>query len=260
MRTLLMSCIAMTMLWSPAPALAGGHSGVTSGMDERIKAALANPERPADHVERDVRSQPEVVLKLLDLQPGQAVVDIFGGGGYYAELLAGMVGPDGKVILQNNSPYEKWVADTLQERFVEQQWAPIEVLKSEVDDLQLAPNSLDAALMVMSYHDLHYFAPDRGWDRTDVPAFLSQVFAALQSGAQFVIVDHAATAGTGASAAQDLHRIEDAYVEAEVLAAGFAKAGSSDALRNSQDARTKLVFDKSIRGGTDRFVLAFVKP
>lgn len=241
-----------------SPAFGGGHQA--PAVDSRIAAALANPERPAEHIERDARSRPEVVLSLLDLQAGDAVVDIFGGGGYYAELLAGVVGAQGRVVLQNNTPYEKWVADALQKRFVDEQWPPIEVLKSEVDDLQLGNASLDAALMVMSYHDLHFYAPDRGWNDTDVPAFLAQVHAALRPGGRFVIVDHAAASGSGPDAAQNLHRIDEAFVQAELEAAGFELVASSNALRNPDDPRDKLVFDKRIRGRTDRFVLAFTKP
>jgi predicted methyltransferase len=47
---------------------------------------------------------------------------------------------------------------------------------------------------------------------------------------------------------------------AALAAAGFVLAGESDALRNPADDRTKLVFDKSVRGKTDQFTLKFRKP
>jgi len=46
----------------------------------------------------------------------------------------------------------------------------------------------------------------------------------------------------------------------EVKAAGFELVGSSDLLRNPNDARTLKVFDPAIRGKTDQFVLKFRKP
>jgi predicted methyltransferase len=49
-------------------------------------------------------------------------------------------------------------------------------------------------------------------------------------------------------------------VKKEVLAAGFKFVGESKALRNPADPRDKLVFDKSIRGHTDQFILKFRKP
>ena len=222
-----------------------------------IARAIANESRTDQHRERDARSKPEVVLGLLDLQPGQTVVDVFGGGGYYAELMAGIVGPEGTVILHNNTPYSRFVEKQLNERYAGNAVPSIRLLKSEVDDLKLEPGSIDAALMVMSYHDLFVHAPDRGWDNTDVPLFFSQLHAALKPGGRLVIVDHAAVDGTGKSAAQEVHRIDEAWARQDIERNGFRFVAGSDALRNPEDDRTKMVFDKSIRGKTDRFILAF---
>ncbi len=230
------------------------------GVTDSVAAAIANPERPADQRERDARSKPEVVLPLLALESGDTAADIMGGGGYYAELIAGVVGKQGKVILHNNTPYAKFVEKQLNERYVAQSRPPITVLKSEVDDLQLGIETLDAALMVMSYHDLYYRAPERGWGDTDVGLFFAQVLAALKPGGRLVIVDHAAAEGTGSSAAQTIHRIEEAYAREDAVGAGFRFVTRNQALRNPDDDHTKMVFDKEIRGKTDRFILVFEKP
>lgn len=239
-----------------------GCCGITGAWadDDAISAAIANDGRTAEHRERDARSKPEIILGLLDLESGQNVVDIFGGGGYYAELMASIVGPDGTVILHNNTPYSRFVEKQLKARYVDNEVPGIVLLKSEVDDLQLAPNSLDAALMVMSYHDLYQYNPERGWGKTDVPAFFAQVRAALRPGGKLLIVDHSAKEGSGNSAAQDNHRIDAAYARAEIEGDGFRFVTGSDALSNPDDDRTKMVFDKSIRGKTDRFILLFEKP
>lgn len=225
--------------------------------EEAIARAIANESRTDQHRERDARSKPEVVLGLLDLRPGQTVADIFGGGGYYAELIAGVIGPEGTVILHNNTPYSRFVEKQINERYAGNFMPSIRLLKSEVDDLKLEPGSLDAVLMVMSYHDLYIHAPDRGWDNTDVPLFFSQLHAALKPGGRLVVVDHAAADGTGTSATQQIHRIDEAWAKQDIEGNGFRFVDSSDALRNPDDDRTKMVFDKSIRGKTDRFILAF---
>ena len=72
-----------------------------------------------------------------------------------------------------------------------------------------------------------------------------------------MIVDHAAVDGSGKSAAQTIHRIDEAFVKQEIENNGFRLVTSSDALRNPQDDRSKMVFDPSIRGKTDRFILLF---
>jgi len=222
-----------------------------------IARAIASEHRTDADRKRDARSKPAVILGLLDLHEGQAVADILGGGGYYSVLLAGVVGPEGKVILQNNTPYSRFSEKRNQERFGNNQVPGLVLLKSEVDDLKLEPNSLDAALMVMSYHDLYFYSEDRGWGHTDVPLFFAQVHAALKPGGKLLIVDHAAVDGTGSSAAQNLHRIDEAFTKKDVESNGFRFVTSSDALRNPRDDRTKLVFDPSIRGKTDRFILLF---
>jgi predicted methyltransferase len=49
-------------------------------------------------------------------------------------------------------------------------------------------------------------------------------------------------------------------VKTEVTAAGFEYVASSDILANPADPRTANVFDPSIRGKTDQFILKFRKP
>jgi predicted methyltransferase len=224
-----------------------------------VQAAINNPDRSAADRERDARSHPEVVLGLLDIDSGDTVADIFGGGGYYSELIAGIVRPDGEVILQNNTPYSKWVMESLQVKYIDNTVQGIRVLISEVDDLQLGEQSLDAALMVMSFHDLFYYNPERGWGNTDVSVFLAQVRAALKPGGRLVIVDHAAFPDTGKSAVPEVHRIDEKFARRQIEAAGFTFMTSSDVLRNPDDDKSKMVFDKSVRGTTDRFILVFHK-
>lgn len=227
--------------------------------DELIARAIANEYRTEADRERDARSKPEVILDLLDLNSGQAVIDVFAGGGYYSELLAGIVGDQGQVILQNNYGYAKWVEKYLQERYIDNEVPPITVLRSEVPDLMLSSASLDAALMVMSYHDLYYYNPKAGFERADVPAFFAQIHAALKPGGKLLIVDHAAPDGTGNSMTQEIHRIDEAFAREDIESNGFRFVTSSDALRNPDDDRSQNVFAKSIRGKTDRFILLFEK-
>ena len=182
--------------------------------EDAIAAAMAGENRTDTDRERDARSRPEVILGMLDLQPGDSAADIFGGGGYYAVLMANMVGADGEVILHNNTPYSRFVEKQNNERFGSNQVPNIRLLKSEVDDLKLSPGSLDAVLMVMSYHDLYFYAPDRGWENTDVRLFFSQIRVALKPGGRLVIVDHSAADGSGKSAAQDIHQDRRSLCEA----------------------------------------------
>jgi predicted methyltransferase len=57
-----------------------------------------------------------------------------------------------------------------------------------------------------------------------------------------------------------MHRIDEDFVKTEVESVGFKLDGESDILRNPADAHAVIVFDPSIRGHTDQFLLRFKKP
>ena len=86
------------------------------------------------------------------------------------------------------------------------------------------------------------------------------IFDALKPGGVYVILDHAAQAGSGVRDTNTLHRIDIETVKAEVMAAGFVLDGTSTLLANPDDAHTLNVFDGKIRGHTDTFILKFRKP
>ena len=73
-------------------------------------------------------------------------------------------------------------------------------------------------------------------------------------------VDHAAKAGTGKTAAQDLHRIEESLACSHIISRGFRFEGSFEKLLNPADDLDKVVFDPAVRSRTDRFVQLYRKP
>ena len=219
---------------------------------------LANPNRLAADVERDKRSQPQFVVDLLELQAGDRVVDIFAGGGYYSEILGAVVAPGGEVLMHNNQAYIAYVGDALDQRFNGRVVSGVKRHDREVDNLGLGENTLDAAMIVMSYHDLYHTA--EGWPKIDAKNFMAQIVGALKPGGRFLIVDHAAAPGSGSDSAQVLHRIEESFARKDVEAYGLRYKGSSDALRNEEDDYSLTAFDPKVRGKTDRFILVFEKP
>ena len=82
----------------------------------------------------------------------------------------------------------------------------------------------------------------------------------MKPGGSYIILDHRAAAGAPADVTETLHRIDPATVRREVEAAGFLFDGESKILANPADPRTIKVFDKSIQGHTDQFILKFLKP
>jgi len=86
------------------------------------------------------------------------------------------------------------------------------------------------------------------------------LYAALKPGGRLVVIDHSAIGGSGAEAPNKLHRIDQALVVKAMTDAGFRLEAESGAFANAADPRDKLVFDPSIRGKTDQFMLRFRKP
>ena len=107
--------------------------------------------------------------------------------------------------------------------------------------------------MVLAYHDL--WLTDENRDELN-----RRVFAALKPGGVYGIIDHHAAAGARIDVIQSLHRIEESVIVEEISSAGFSLAARGEFLRNSADDNSVRIFDPSVRGMTDRFVLRFEKP
>lgn len=231
----------------------------TAPAADPVIEAMNKPGRLASDLERDARSRPDAVLPLLQLQAGDRVADIWAGGGYYSELIANIVGPDGEVLLVNNLAYARFAARALEERQAGRSMGSVTVHTREAEDLDLGEASLDAALIIMSYHDLYHVDESSGWRPIDAGNFLGQIHRALKPGARFLVVDHHAAPGSGKASAQDLHRIDVEFAAADISSHGFKLVAESDTLRNPADDHAVMVFDPGVRGKTDRFVLVFEK-
>ncbi len=222
--------------------------------------AVQNSNRPAADRDRDGSRKPAEVMRFFGIKPGMTVLDMFTGGGYYAELLSYVVGPQGKVIAQSNQAYMDFVGDEFEKRFADNRLPNVDILMAENNELSLDADTIDVVMMVLSYHDL-YLEEEDGWPRFDTPAFLAELRKGLKPGGKVAIIDHVAAAGADATeSGNSVHRIDPAVVIADMTAAGFKLGDRTDLLRNPDDDLSKLVFAEGIRGNTDRFVLCFSSP
>ena len=233
--------------------------GAVGAPDKIYADAVAAKTRSDADRERDRRDKPAEILAFAGFKPGQRIADVFGGGGYNAELIAHVVGPKGEVVVVNTAGYAKFAAKDIAERLKDNRLPNVKHHVAEAEDLKLGKETFDGAICVMSYHDLYWVDEKGGWKKIDAGKFLDQVAAALKPGAAFVVVDHAAKEGTGSAAASDLHRIDEAFAKQDIGSHGLVFDGSLEVLRNPEDDRSKGVFDKAIQGKTDRFVHRYRK-
>lgn len=118
------------------------------------------------------------------------------------------------------------------------------------------PEPLDMVWTSLNYHDL----PNAMFAGVDRNAMNKAIYDALKPGGIYFVIDHAAAEGAGASVTETLHRIEPAFVRAEVEAAGFVLDGESDILRNPLDNHTGRMSGTTLADQTDKFVFRFRKP
>ncbi|GIS18206.1 MAG: hypothetical protein CM15mP120_01220 [Pseudomonadota bacterium] len=100
-------------------------------------------------------------------QPGWIALDLFGGGGYYSEVLAHHVGPT--VWSTFTRPSHQSTPGQLQKRFgnISRRTGRSETLPNimlidgAINDLSIPSHSVDLVLLVQIYHDAYYQA--HGW-------------------------------------------------------------------------------------------------
>lgn len=220
-----------------------------------------SPGRPQEDLARDPTEKAAEVLQFFSVKPGMLVLDLNAATGYYTELLARAVGPQGHVIAHNHPGAEAMLGDALQRRYRDHRLSNVETLQARHNDLHLAPQNLDFVLMSMVYHDTYWQSPGVDWGPVDRQAMLRTLYEALKPGGVIGVIDHAANEGRDPRiTATALHRIDPQIVRRDFLRAGFVLDAESNLLCNANDAHQRGVFDPAIQGHTDRFVMRFVQP
>ena len=67
-------------------------------------AAVADKGRPEADTKRDADRKPAEMLEFAGVKPGQTVVDLIPGGGYFTRIFAKAVGPKGTVYAVGGPP------------------------------------------------------------------------------------------------------------------------------------------------------------
>ena len=170
-------------------------------------AAVASESRPEADRASDAGRKPAAVLEFFGVQPGDTVLEMWAGAGYYTELLAHIVGEDGKVHAHENTPIINFAGDAFPARHADNRLPNTEVLMAENNELALEADTYDVVTIILNYHDLYWSSEQYGWEQIDVPAFLAEVYKAVKPGGTLGIVDHRAASARQAGTAQRVRRM-----------------------------------------------------
>jgi len=227
-----------------------GINAFESPADKSVYSqAINHPERPAQDLLKDKTRMPEKILPFTQIKPGDKVLELGAGAGHTTELLARLVGDNGRVYAQALSS----------SRIANNRLANVTALRRhllyQLPEVLLENNvkegSLDGAVIFFALHDF-YLNP-----RMDQQEILQVIHRYLKPGGALIILDNAADADAGTSVNRQLHRIGENFVVEELAKAGFKLDAKSDALRNRNDDHTKPW--RSFNGLHDRFAFRFIK-
>jgi len=223
-------------------------------------ALLTAATRPtADAADDDAR-KPLEVLAFSRIGSGFTVLEIEAGAGYYTELLSAIVGPSGKVYMQNPPEFKKFAGEAVTARLANNRLANVAYMETHFDNLTLPDASVDVVTWFLGPHDLYYKPEGAATGLGDAVKSYSEIFRVLKPGGYFVVLDHAAEAGSPTDTGGTIHRIDPAHVKTSAAAAGFAIEEESSLLANPADDHKLVVFDPKIRRKTDQFLIRFIKP
>ena len=245
--------IGLVALASEAIASDNANSSTAATM------AVADPSRPDSDTTRDADRKPAQTLVFVGIKPGDKVADYVADQGYFTRLFASVVGPKGHVYAVEPTAFfkfEHFVKEVAELQGYTVAHPNVTLTTAAALEGLKFPEKLDLFWISRNYHDLH----DEFMGPVDITAFNKAVYSALKPGGVYVILDHSAAPGAPENVTETLHRIEPSTVRREVEAAGFKFDSESLILANPADPRTAKVFDQSIRGHTDQFILKFRKP
>lgn len=124
---------------------------------------------------REDRLQINRVMDILGITPGRNVADIGAGSGWFTVRAAKRVGGNGIVYAVDINPD---ATTYIEERTAKNQIENVKTILSQPDDPLLPANSVDAVLMLKTYHEIAHPV-----------TLMSKLRAALRPGAKIGVID-----------------------------------------------------------------------
>jgi len=187
MKSLLIAACAAALA---TVALAAAPTVKPPRIDPRVAAAVADPGRAADK-DDDARRHIAEVISFSGVKPGDKVVDLIPGTGYFTKVFSKVVGPKGHVYMIWPDEYAKEAQpDPVKNAELAKTGYPNTSVITQPGAAFATPAPVDLVFTVQNYHDY----PDKFMGPIDPMVLNKAVYKALKPGGVFLIIDHTAEA------------------------------------------------------------------
>ncbi|UHQ23365.1 methyltransferase [Lysobacter sp. 5GHs7-4] len=238
-RSLLVAVVAATL------GIGVGHAAEKAAKPaasaKSIEAALAKPLagdwRDAKNSARDVYRHPAQTLAFFGVQPGQTVIEITPGGGWYSEVLAPYLKDHGRYVaavwddaIPDQPKYRYSLNTALRAKF-----AGNPAVYGAPDVRVFDPKApvfgpAGGADTVLTFRNAHNWVSDG-----NAPAYFKAFFDALKPGGVLGVVDHRAKPGTDVEKMKTSGYLTEALVIELAQGAGFVLDAKSEINANAKD-------------------------
>ncbi len=167
--------------------------------------------------QRAAWQRPDLVIERLAIAPGDHVVDLGSGEGYFLPYLAEAVGPEGRVTAVD---VDDEVVESLRALVAEEGWPHVEVLRGGFEDPGLPDGAIDLVLLVNTYHHIE-----------ERPAYFARLVTDLRPDGRVAVIDpDLELTGLLALALDEGHQTALGDLRAEMSEAGYREVAHSDEL------------------------------
>lgn len=259
------ACNAQADQGTSEPAAAADSSSA-------LAAALAAPTRTPANVARDRYRHPAETLAFFGVDPGDSVVELWPGGGWYTEVLAPYLAASGKLYVV---PSVGRSAETIAKKIAS---APVysQVTVAPLDPgKQPSPVPAGSADVVLTFRNVHNWLGSEN-NTPIADAVFAEAFRVLKPGGTLGVVEHRLPEDADAAREKQSGYVKASTVKALAEKAGFRFVEASDINANSKDTHdhpggvwalpptyTNKDADRAkyeAIGESDRMTLKFVKP
>jgi len=226
-----------------------------------ISESIESDNRTEANRDRDEARKPGQVLAFIGLDSGDVVLDWGAGGGYWSELMSGVVGEEGEIYAQQTAG-ERF--DSRKAAYLEQftPFGNIELLPvARGERIPLDDDSVDTVLLSYLYHHMHYAEASGDVLPGGSAAVLAEFARVLKPGGTFIVIDHVAAAGTSRAQSAGWHRVPPETVKADITGNGFEFVGEApEIFHNPDDDLMNNWNEAGLRGHTTTFVHKYRSP